>query len=328
MREEEYKRKKRRRFLLQTANILFAVLLIVAFGIWNFCVPFRALLPAHALTLREEGEMRLHFLDVGQGDCTIVEFPNGQILVADAGDGTWRNNNHITQYLKGMGAETLSLLMTHADADHCGGFSSLFECFSADVLYAPILPASTGIYREAMAAAEKASCPTRTLVRYDVITGGDAYAVCLSPHAADETEGNDSSTVLFLSYAGVEIVLGGDISSEREEEIFGEYELFGEIGEPLFDSGGYPVRLEETDILKVSHHGSGNSSSEDWIGLLSPKTAVISCGRGNAYGHPAEGALKELSDVGAEIFRTDELGDIMVTIRPDGTYRTEYGYWR
>ncbi len=326
MKEAEYRRKKRREFLRKAALVLFAATVIAAIGACNFYHPFRTLLPAYAVGERQEGEMRVHFLDIGQGDCTLVEFPDGSILVVDAGDGTWQNNSHLMQYLKGLQAESLTLIMTHADADHAGGFSSLFGAFDIRTLYTPLLPAATGIYRDTLALAEEQGCPIDTLVRYDVLTGGDAAAVCISPHAIDETDGNDSSTVLYLSYAGVNFLLGADISSEREEELLREYLLFEEIGEPLFDSGEHRVRLDETDILKISHHGSGNSSCEAWLDLLSPSTAVISCGRGNYYGHPAEETVARLAAIGTDIYRTDELGDIMITVSPDGTYRTEYGY--
>ena len=93
--------------------------------------------------------------------------------------------------------------------------------------------------------------------------------------------------------------------------------------EGLFDSGEYRVRLEETDILKLSHHGSASSNTAEWLALLSPEKAVVSCGKGNNYGHPAPEALARAEAAGAEVFRTDELGDIVLSVK-GGEYRLGY----
>ncbi|HIZ24070.1 MAG TPA: MBL fold metallo-hydrolase [Candidatus Gallimonas intestinigallinarum] len=114
--------RKRRRImrLLRTALVCLVAL---AVGLLFCIVPYRSFLPAAQIDAREEGEMRVHFLSVGQGDCTIVEFPGGDVLVVDAGDGSFEANNAIVSYIKGLDVRSLSLLATHADIDHYGGFS-------------------------------------------------------------------------------------------------------------------------------------------------------------------------------------------------------------
>lgn len=326
MTEQEHKKRRIRRILLRAAAIFLAVCIIAAIGIWNRISPFRRYLPAYGIAERGEGEVRIHFLDVGQGDCAIVEFSDGSALVVDAGDGSWENNNHILRYLKNLRISTLFLAITHADSDHCGGAAAFLEDWRAQTVYLPVLPASMGVYEEIEREAKAQGAAVKTLTRYDVLERADAYAVCISPYSVDESDMNDSSAVLFFSYAGVNVLFGGDISEEREKRLINEQKLSEELGEHLFDSGNYAVRLEETDILKVSHHGSGGSSSQAWLELLTPATAVISCGAGNRYGHPADGALTRLAAVGAEIYRTDELGDVMIAISKNGTYTTNYGY--
>lgn len=101
----------------------------------------------------------------------------------------------------------------------------------------------------------------------------------------------------------------------RENSLLAEAELT----EDIFDSGGLRVRLDETQILKAAHHGSAEASGEAWLSYLSPEVAVISCGAGNSYRHPAGEALGRLSQAGAEIYRTDELGHIVVSVK-DGAY--------
>ncbi len=327
MTDKEYKKRNIYRILRRAAGIFAAVCTIAAIGVWNEFSPFRRALPVYGIDARDRGEVRVHFLDVGQGDCSVVEFPDGSALVIDAGDGSWENNDHILRYLKSLHISTLFLVVTHAETDHCGGVAALLEDWRANTVYLPVLPASMRLYESIADAAAAQGAEVKTLSRYDVIATGDAYAVCVSPYSVDETDMNDSSAVLYFRYAGVNVLFGGDISKEREKRLINEQKLSDALGERLFDSGNYAVDLRETDILKVSHHGSGGSSSEEWLALLSPKTAIVSCGAGNIYGHPAGGALNRLAAAGADIYRTDELGDIMVTISKNGTYTTEYHYY-
>ena len=308
------KEKKRIKQILKVTvalAVIFVILLLQLF------VPIRTLLPAYKLTPRKEGELRVHFVDVGQGDCTIVEFPDGSLLVVDAGDGSRTHSDRVYRYLKGLKANAPTVLSTHADTDHCGGLADVIKRFNADMVYLPALGGGDA-YQNLLTRAQKAGCPQRTIKRYDTITRADASIVCISPHAEEETNDNDASTVLFLSYAGVNVLFTGDISAVRERQLMNEYAL------DVFD--GYGVCLEETDILKVAHHGSASSSCDPWLDLLGAKTAIISCGRGNSYAHPAGETAGRLSRWGSEVYRTDELGDIMVKIAADGTYRTDYGY--
>lgn len=281
-------------------------------------VPLETVLPPISISARQEGDMRVHFLDVGQGDCTIVEFPGGNVLVVDAGDGKFTSRTKLLRYLKGLHPMKLALVATHTDRDHCGGFPSLLRTFDVGTFY---LPLGSDLDSELQSALENSGVKTEKMTRYDVVADDSgAYAVCISPLAA-ETDGteNDTSTVLFLSYGGVNFLLTGDISGEKEKRLMEEYALM----EGIFDSGPYSVRLEETDILKVSHHGSANSCSDDWVNLLSAETAIISSGRGNTYGHPSLDAMERLALSGADIYRTDELGDVVVSVK-DGAYLIDF----
>lgn len=301
-----------KKFLKRAILFCLAALLIAAIGLFNHICPFRTLLPAAALPPRGEGEMRVHFLSVGQGDCTVVEFPDGSLLVVDAGDGSWEHDNAIFRYLKALSPEKLSVVVTHADGDHCGGIPSLLETFEVNTLYLPVVQSTAAIYKKTLLAV---NCPWKVLTRYEEVGAGGAYGVCLSPHAEGETDQNDASAVLYLEYAGVNLLLCGDISSARETVLLRDYLLLGEeFGRDC------KVKLDGLSVLKVAHHGSDASSGAEWLQLLRPKTAVVSCGAGNAYGHPMEGTVERLHAVGAKIYRTDELGNIMVTISTDGTY--------
>lgn len=266
---------------------------------------------------RADGVMRVHFLDVGQGDCALIEFASGNVLVVDAGNGTFATRTKILRYLKGIETERISFLATHADKDHYGGFSALLRTIELETFYLPLVDAADDDYIKLKNTVFAGEMKVDVLTRYDVITDSSgAYVVCVSP-ISSETDGdtNDTSTVLWLSYCGVNILFAGDVSKEKEATLTKEYAL----ADGIFDYGEYRVRLEETNILKVSHHGSNNSCSEDWLQLLSAEAAIVSCGKGNSYGHPSIEAMERLQEFGAEIYRTDELGDVVVSIG-NGTY--------
>ena len=308
MKKEREKKRRRRVILSLVVGFIVAVIALIA-----YFIPFRKLLPAYRIPERREGELRMHFLYVGQGDCTIIEFPEGDVLVIDAGDGSFSVENGLVRYLKGLRPRSVSMLLTHADIDHYGGFAGLLEVFQADRFYLPVISSEAQDYRSLLKKIEKTGLKTQVLTRYGVIESpSGAYLVCLSPYSQGETDENDSSTVLYLNYGGVSAVLGGDITEAREKRLVEEYA----IDETLFDSGEHEVRLSGVDILKAAHHGSRYSSSEEWLRLLSPKTAIISCGIGNAYAHPTGEVIARLkaASPNVKVYRTDEFEHIIVSI--------------
>lgn len=307
--------KKRHAALMRWLRIALVVFLACAVALFFIIVPYRALLPADRIPARREGELRIHFLSVGQGDATVIEFPDGDALLIDGGNGSFSANDALVRYLKGLQFSALTLILTHADSDHFGGLTEVLRVFDAQKVYLPAIRSSADGYNRFLSAVEKEGCETDTLSRYDVISRpSGAYAVCISPRSVGESDENDASVTLYLSYEGVNLLLCSDMGIQREELLLSELAL----SEDIFDSGTYSVRLPETDILKVAHHGSGEASGEAWLAMLSPEAAIISCGAGNDYRHPAQETLERLKGVGAEIFRTDELGHIVVSISGGG----------
>lgn len=290
---------------------------IVAFlAVFFSFIPFRLMLPAYKVAARQEGELRLHFLDM-KGGVTIVEFPDGEVLVVNAGDGSFTSDNTLIRFLRGLDITSLSVLATSYSASHIGGMPALFETFQVDKAYLPAFTSNTGAYERFVSAIGKEGCDTENHVRYGIIENSSgAYAVCLSPYSEEEdaTE-NDASTVLYLSYGGVNVVLTGDLTAKRERQLVSEYAILNTI----FDSGGYRVRLEETDILLAPSHGSDNGSSEAWLSLLNPSATVICC---NKTERPSTNALSRIAAYSGEIYRTDELGAITVSVK-DGAYQTK-----
>ena len=122
--------------------------------------------------------------------------------------------------------------------------------------------------------------------------------------------GNEASLVLALQYQGFDMLLTGDVEGAGEEML--TETLKAEYADTSWE------------VLKAAHHGSAGSSSERFLRLTSPECAFIGVGAGNSYGHPAQETVGRLADIGAEIYRTDELGSIVLTVRADGTYAIDY----
>lgn len=338
--KEEADRKRRK-----IIYILFAVALFLAAGL---CV-FSAFYPASTwkyyvklpkLSKRAEGELRIHFLDVGQGDCTLLELPDGRSLIIDGGDGSETHTAAILRYMNALKIKRPDfMLLTHPDSDHSGGMDRILEVKGADTVYIPGIEfpnvnAEYAAFRASLSKSDSRSVVSR---RYLQILSSDErypYALTfLAPYREDNPDGiynkinggdyteadlNDSSAVVWLDYSGTSALFCGDATSKAEGEILRDYRL------GFFD--GYGVKLDSTEILKVSHHGSRYSTNEEFADFLGVKTAVISCGRENPYGHPASEVCDNLTGAGAKIYRTDMSGNVVIAIASDGSYRVETQY--
>lgn len=308
---EKQKKKNIRKLIAAGAAALLIVLLLLL----ELLLPYGSLLPPYPLPPREEGTVRLHFLYVGQGDATVVEFSEGDILVVDGGDGGFSSRNHLIRYIKGLHPSSVALLATHADRDHFNGLVYLLRAFDVSHCYLPHTVSASAEYASLLRETEREGCAVETFSRYTQIERENGYLLCLSPRSGEDAGENDGSAVLYLQFCGQRALLCGDITASREKLLLSEY-LLDLDGGSVFDHGALTVRLGSLDLLKAAHHGSDGSSCEEWLRLLSPKKLVVSCGRGNAYSHPAGAALARYRAAcpEGEIYRTDELGDLIFTM--------------
>ena len=271
---------------------------------------------------RKEGQLRVHFLDVGQGDATILEFPDGKTALIDGGPSDGDSVKSLMRYLNALNVDEIDFLVaTHCDDDHCGGLVEALKYKKVKRAYLPAGVSATvsesyAAFYEAVVA-EK--CEVVYASRSTNAIVGETYPYelhFLHPYTLDVEEGeageNENSIVTWLDYEGVSALFCGDIDETTELALKRDYEL------GTLDRKG--VALNETEILKVAHHGSAYSSCEEFLSVLNVKDAVISCGKGNAYGHPSERVLSSLAGVGANVYRTDEAGHILATIAADGKY--------
>ena len=250
--------------------------------------------------------LRVTYIDVGQGDAAIVQFPNGRSLSIDAGGIAGASfdigSRIVSPTYWAVGVRRLDYMsLTHGDPDHIGGAAAVARDFHpAEIWYGVPVPPHEPT-RQLRQLADEAGIPWRTLLAGDRLEIGDVQLVVHHPPAPDwerQRVRNDDSEVVELIYGGVSLVFTGDIGREAEQTIAASFRRA-------------PIR-----ILKVPHHGSATSSSTEFLRALRPDIAVISDGRGNPFGHPVPAVLDRYRAIGAAIYRTDLDG--AVTVETDG----------
>lgn len=243
-------------------------------------------------------DLTVTFLDVGQGDATLIETPSGVQVLIDGGRA--RSVNHpLSRELPFYDRSLDMVIATHADSDHIGGLVETLRDYRVDRVAVPTQPSETPVYDAFQQAVEKEvdedGARADELARGDIIDlGGGAYLLTLFPLAGHApTGGNESSLILKLIYGDTSVILTGDSPQVIEEYLAA---LDGE--------------LLDADILKVGHHGSDTSSSDVFISAVSPAFGVVSAGTDNSYGHPTPGVMARLVAQRVETSCTCEEGSI------------------
>jgi len=287
------------------------------------------------------GVCRIHFIDVGQGDCMLIELPDGKIMVIDAGDSSAKVEVAIRDYLQELGVDQIEyLLATHQDADHIGNMDVVFDNYDVLKVFRPYvlsthekasnLPQGFNQGKTASNGGKVSTTATYYNFLQMIVDEGSEWEFFnkdshitgsvninevpteyvfdfLTPTASINdiayTNANDYSPIVLFSYCGVDILFTGD----AEEEVMHEY----------LNTYGSQYDIE---ILKVGHHGSYTSTNDEYIKALKPEYSVIQVGLGNSYAHPRQEIVDLLHQNSSTILRNDRLGDITLTICPDGTF--------
>ncbi len=261
--------------------------------------------------------MRIHFIDVGQGDCTLIELPDGKVALIDGGDGRTSTKKSVMRYLNALDIDVIDhLVVTHTDRDHCGALDAVFRYKKVVNAYLPHTYDVDDVeYAEMYALAIEENCSMVDHARSIDLSNAEAGYTFrfLYPNLPDSsTVPSLDSAALWLDYKGVSALFYGD-GDKKTENILLRDDRAGVLAP-------FGVRLSSTEILKVAHHGSDGATSQEFVEYLGVKTAVVSCGEDNPYGHPKADVVNRLQEVGAEIYRTDEQGNVIVTVKSDGAY--------
>lgn len=253
------------------------------------------------------------FLDVGQGDCTVIEGPTGRVVVVDGGgrpgtderDGTDPGARIVVPFLRHRGISTVDLLVaTHSDEDHAQGLVAVTERLRVQAALDSGYPGESPPYIRLRDRLRQRRIPVYIARRGDQINlGGGARLEILHPPArpveAGRSATNNHCIVLRLVYGRARLLLTGDAEEEAEAD--------------MLRADGLPL---SADLLKVGHHGSRGSTGAAFLSRVAPSLAVISCGANNNYNHPHPELRERLARRGVRVFRTDLQGAI--TVETDG----------
>lgn len=239
------------------------------------------------------GDLRVTFLDVGQGDCIVITTPNHKTFVLDGG--LAGNGKKIEDFLKYNGIQKVhGAILSHAHADHMDGLGELAQRFPIERLFLSQIPVNDPHFMAFYDIIQKEEIPVHKLSASDFIKDKDVVMECIFPFKdLPELEGNDASLVVVLKHGLVSYYLTGDIEKNYEVEV------------------ATHIDKNLINILKVPHHGSKTSSTQELIQAVDPDVAIISCSENNMYGHPSLEVLERYKQNNVPIKVTKDVGAIM-----------------
>jgi competence protein ComEC len=241
-------------------------------------------------------KLKVHYIDVGQGDSEFIELPNGQCMLIDAG--VPDQGSTVVNYIKKLGHNKIDyLIATHPHNDHIGGMTDVINNFSIGNFYMPHTSSSdtptTKVYEKLLSALSSKNISVHTAkAGVSIIKYGNLSANLIAPCGTNYGDLNQYSAVMMLQYGNNKFLFMGDAGNVSEDQITADI---------------------KADVLKVGHHGSKTATSQSFLNKVKPKYAVIEVGSGNSYGHPTAQTLNRLQAIETTIYRTDECGTIIFT---------------
>lgn len=259
----------------------------------------------------ESDNLEITFIDVGQGDCAYIKTPDMHRIIIDGGD-VGAYDEYIKPYLGRKRISHInSAVVTHFHSDHASGILELMEQKQVDRVYAPKTKGNTVLIDAKLqdACENSGAKYIKREIGEFIYNGDDGVKIkawfpndVILDNTGDDYNENNNSLVLMLEYAGKKALFTGDIEEDAEDVLVDYVEL-------------------DADILKVPHHGSDVSSTEEFIDKVSPQYAVIQCGVNNEYGFPHKVVLNRLEERSVEVLRTDLDGDITFVIDKRGNIK-------
>ncbi len=249
------------------------------------------------------GEVKIHFIDVGQGDAVLIQGTNGTNVLYDGG----RNNTDALTYLQDLSITRLDLVIaSHPDADHIGGLDVIIEAFKPQFFMDNGMLATTATYEDLLLAVQEAGSSVLDATRR-TINLGDASLEIIPPPNLDAYDRNNNSIGIVLDFGDFEAAFTGD----AEEQEFAWWQA------------NTPEYLKAVEVYKASHHGSNNGDNEASMSVWQPEVVVIGVSSSNSFGHPTEQALDLYRMSNATVYRTDQHGSVVVSADAFGRYQVK-----
>ena len=273
---EKEKKSKIKKILV---NLTIFILLII---IYTLCIKAKPLIDFNTY---------VYFLDVGQGDSSLIYSKHKVILIDTGGNDNIKVSDNIIKFLKSTGKSKINyLVLTHGDYDHMGEAINLVENFKVEKVIFNC-GEFNDLEKDLIKVLDKKKIPYYSCIKELNIDDNKLYFLNNKNYGNE----NDNSSVIYTKLNNHKFLFMGDAGIEVEEDLIEKY------------------KLQDIDVLKVGHHGSKTSSSKEFVGVINPKYSIISVGRNNRYGHPNDSVVENLND--SKIYRTDQDGSIMFKIK-------------
>lgn len=237
------------------------------------------------------GEMTVHFLDVGQGSAVLFQI-NNQVMVFDGG--SREASSYVVAYLKKLAIDQVDVMISsHYDADHLNGLVGILHAFPVRQVFDADYTTDTRVYQSFKTFIRDHSIPESVPEAGQSFPIGDATVTFIASESYGHLDENDDSLAVRVEFGQTKFVIMGDSTADAELQM---------LSQDL-----------AADVYFAAHHGSNGSNSTALLNKVAPDFIVISCGADNDYGHPGEHALNRIQASGAELYRTDQQGTIIVT---------------
>lgn len=279
--------------MLKNSTRVFKLLAISTLILSIFLLVFSFKLKIHTDKNLDKNFIEVHFIDVGQGDCTLIKGNKINLLI-DSGSKIYKDK--VISYLKKENIKDIHLLIaTHPHEDHIGSMSYIIDNFKIHTFYAPKVQENTPCFYSMIKSLKNKNLKITSVKALDKINlSKDLKCTILGPNSSNYSSLNNYSIVMKLKFKNTSFLFTGDAENISESEILSK-------------------NLDlKANVLKLGHHGSNTSSTESFLKEVSPNIAIASCGKNNPFNHPSIKVIQRLKKENIHFLRTDIDRDIII----------------